>query len=396
MGGSLGNIYNNLSFSLQMHSSMMAELQEQAYTGSRINRASDDPSAAYQVLGLQSQEEALSNYMDNISETIGTLETSSTIINEMMSVMVDGKVYLTQITNGIYGSSGRERLAISVNDSLDQMLSLANTKQLNQYLFGGGNVTSAPYVAERTNGEVTSVTYQGSYEGREIAVADGVEVRTLYVGDELFRSNSRNAPEFLGSTGAAAGSGTSSVKGDVWLTVTDDGGGSYNLSIDDGATTVNVALAADITNIAVTNANGEVLYVDATNISAAGTEPIRVPGTYDIFNTLISIRDLLRNERGLADTEIASLVTSSIESIEETRDLLVGKAVIIGSKIGFLDKIKNSIDDMKFNAESEMSSLQDVDIAQLAIDISRREVLYQVSLSFAGKLMSMSLMDFIR
>jgi len=63
MGGMLNNVYNNSSFALNLHYKAMASLQEQVYTGSRINRASDDPSAAYRVLGLDSQKRQLLNYM---------------------------------------------------------------------------------------------------------------------------------------------------------------------------------------------------------------------------------------------------------------------------------------------------------------------------------------------
>ncbi len=49
----------------------------------------------------------------------------------------------------------------------------------------------------------------------------------------------------------------------------------------------------------INSATGEVLYVDATAIKKAGTEPVRVPGTYDMFNILINARDLLENVNNL-------------------------------------------------------------------------------------------------
>jgi flagellin-like hook-associated protein FlgL len=75
--------------------------------------------------------------------------------------------------------------------------------------------------------------------------------------------------------------------------------------------------------------------------------------------------------------------------------LLVEKLTSIGTQIGFIDNLKDSLENIKYNTEDQATLLQEADIAQLAIDISRREVLYQMSLSVAGKLMSMSLLDFI-
>jgi flagellar hook-associated protein 3 FlgL len=400
MSGTLSSVYNNFSFALRLHADAMAALQEQASTGSRINRASDDPSAAYQVLGLNSEKRALENYMANISESMDILNMYSSTSDTMSSLITDVRTRLTQITSGTYGEDAvgrqaRERVASEINNILEQMVSLANTKHLGQYIFGGSNTSSPPYVVQRSNGEITSVTYEGGLQGRDIETAPGLQSGILYTGDSIFQSDNRGEPVFLGNTGAAAGTGTSSVRGDVWLTVTDDGSGSYNLSIDDGATTVNVAAAADITNIAVTNSAGQVLYVDATNITGAGVEMVRVTGTYDIFNLFINIRDLLKNQRDLPATAAVDLIDESAASLDELKNVLVDKQVIIGSKINFLNNLKDSLENIKFNAENQATVVQQADIAQVAIDISRRETLYQMSLSVAARLMSMSILDFI-
>ncbi|MFA5239059.1 MAG: flagellar hook-associated protein FlgL, partial [Phycisphaerae bacterium] len=286
MSGALNNINNNTSFALNLHYKAMARLQEQAYTGSRINRASDDPSATYQVLGLNSQQRLLGNYMNNISEAASILEISTSVITDMKAAISQTKVNLTQIASGTYDEAGRQRLAEQINDTLEQMVSSANTKHLGQYIFGGSNTSSAPYAVQRTNGEITGATYQGSSQQRNIEVAPGVQSNAYYAGEDLFCSDNRSTPEFTGDTGAAAGAGTSNVKGDTWLTVTHDGS-NYKLSIDDGASEVTVPAIGDISNIAVTNSSGQVLYVDATNISSTGVDMVSVPGTYDIFSTLI-------------------------------------------------------------------------------------------------------------
>ena len=394
MSGALNNIYNNISYALYLHSVEMARLQEQTTTGSRINRPSDDPSCSYRVLTLNSQEKSLENYINNLSEAVGTLELSSTVIQEVQSTVTETKVRLTQVNNGIYQNETRERLAEGINDLLEQVISLANTKHMGQYLFGGNNTTSAPYLAERTNGEITGVTYQGSFENREIEVAPGVKSPTFYAGCDIFHSDDRSEPIFLGDTGVKAGTGTSSIQGNTWLTVTGSAG-NYTLSIDNGLTTFNTD--GTDTNLAITDSTtGKILYVDTTEINSTGVELVNVPGTHDIFNALISIRDMLRNEKGLSGTQLQELQNNSLNTLDEINELLVRAEVSVGSRIGFLDTLKDSLKKLKYDAEDEATLLQEADIAQIAIDLSRREVLYQMSLSVAGKLMSLTLLDFIR
>jgi len=394
MSGTLNNVYSNVSFALQAHGEAMYRLQEQASTGSRINRVSDDPSSAYRVLGLNSQERSVQNYVDNLAEVVGVLELSSTVIEDMASTILETKGLVTQISNGIYSEEARERTANGIDEILEQMVLLANTKRMDQYIFGGGSTASEPYLVQRTDGEITSVTYQGSYENRDIRVAPSVTSSAFHVGDTIFRSDDREDPTFLGDTGAKAGTGTSSVRGEVWLTVTGSAG-DYTLSIDDGVTTVHTD--GTHTNLKLTNpATGEILYVDTTEISGTGVDLVSVPGTYDIFKTLIGIRDVLRNERSLSGDQIRELLDNSLVSLGEASDLLVAAEVTVGSRIGFLDDLKGSLKNIEYGAEDEATRLQEADIAQIAIDLSRRETLYQMSLSVAAKLMSISLLDFIR
>ena len=173
MSGTLNNVYNNAGFALSLHTDALARLQEQASTGSRINRPSDDPSAAYQILGLSSQANLLANYMDNLSEVVDTLNISSSKISSMLLYLSDVKFLLTQITSGIYDEQARQRTSEQINDILEHIVQLANTEHMNEYLFGGSDTTSAPYTVERADGKITSVNYQGGSDGRNIEVAPG-------------------------------------------------------------------------------------------------------------------------------------------------------------------------------------------------------------------------------
>ena len=402
----LSNIHYNVSLALGEHAEAMARLQEQAATGSRINRVSDAPTAAYRVLGLDSQLRNIGNYIKGLSEVIDMLEMSSTVIsgggaNEagMIDTFADAKALLAGVTD-TDGEIGQVVNAEAVDNYLEQIVLLANSRHMNQYLFGGSDTNSAPYLVERTNGKITDVTYQGSSEDRDIEVAPGVQSSAFHVGEDIFCSNNRSDPEFLlNSTGAQPGTGTSSVTGYTWLTITHDTVNSeYVLSIDDGASSVTVPDdGSGSANLAVTDSRtGQVLYVDTTGISSAGVELISVAGTHDIFNTLITLRDVMENEKGLSSDQLRTLRNNSVEAVEEMRNLLVKDSVSMGSKIELLYNLRSSLEDMEFNTEDEKTRLEEADIAQIAIDLTRREVLYEMSLSVAAKLLSMSLLDFLR
>lgn len=397
MSGTLSNIYNNTNYALHLHAEAMARLQVQAYTGSRINQSSDAPSDAYRVLNLDTQKRNLNNYISNVSAVTDTLTISSEIIGSMQSTIADSIAKVTAILSDTYNDSNRNVTAELINDMLEDVVSKANTQHGGKYIFGGSETTSPPYVVQRTNGQITSVTYQGSSYSRETEVAAGVQATAYYTGEELFHSDNREAPVFYGDTGSAVGSGTSSVKGDNWLTVAVNGA-SYDLTLD-GGTTVNVAAAvaagAVITNIPVTNSAGQILYVDASNIDTTGKELVRVPGTHDIFSALISARDILQNDQELTGAQLSTVRSNTSTPLIEIKNLLVSKQTSIGARTGFLFDLTEYYGDMVYNVDDQTSQIQDADIAQIAIDLSRRGLLYEMSLAVTGKLMSTSLLDYI-
>jgi len=395
MSGSLTSIYDNVSYALLLHGRAITRLQEQASTGNRVNRGSDGPSDAYRILGLKSQDQSLASYKESVTELMGNLEISSTVIADMASELADTRTLLTQIVGGVHDAEGQKRIADKLNNTLEQLVSLANTKHANQYLFGGNDTGVAPYVVVREGGMITQVSYRGSDDARRVSVAPGLDIEGYHVGDAIFRADDRGDPIFLGETGAAAGTGTSNVRGDVWLTVDHDGT-NYRISIDDGATFVTVPPGGQANQAVTDSRTGRVLYVDTTGIHATGAELVRVPGTYDVFGTLIGLRDILLNQRDLPNTKLLDYVDQSVAAVEEVGNLLVQADVSTGSKIAFLNTLKQNLENMQFNTQDETTRLQEADVAQIAIDLSRREVLYQMSLSVAGRLMSTSLLDFIR
>ncbi|MHC4362784.1 MAG: hypothetical protein ACYSTZ_08155, partial [Planctomycetota bacterium] len=81
-----------------------------------------------------------------MDDVVARFEISATMVQSMVSELAETKVRLTQIINGIYGEEGRQTIAEGINDILEQVVVLANTKHNNQYLFGGSATDSAPYV----------------------------------------------------------------------------------------------------------------------------------------------------------------------------------------------------------------------------------------------------------
>ncbi len=394
MSYSLESIFKTTYWAISRHSETLNVLQQKAATGQDLSRVSDDPSRANQILGFQSDRRKKEVYLNTMEEAISILDLSSSVVQSIMSEMANARASLASTMSGTTSSQVRRTLATELNNALEQVISFANSERLGQYLFAGANSEQVPYQVERDgNGQIVRVNYQGSQQEQNVEIIQGMELSALLVGDRLFRDDTRQTPVFYGSTGAAAGSGTSSVRGDVYLTVAGSPG-NYQLSIDGGASWVTVD--GTETNVAVVNSQtGEVLYVDATGIQQTGMEPIRIPGTYDIFNILIYARDLLNNSQDLDDKTLDELMAATLTSMQEVEQKLVRSFPVIGGRIETLSNLKDSVEDLKVNSEDEVSRLLDADITQLSIDLARHQLLYEMSLVAASKIFSTSLLDFL-
>lgn len=394
MSYSLQGIFESSSWAIAKNSTALAGLQLKAATGQEINRVSEDPTDANQILGLLNDSRTKEQYVKMLDEAISILDLSSSVSQNIFTELANARSLLASSLSGTTSDQLRQTMATNLDTSLEQLVSLANTQRLGQSLFAGANSSNLPYAVERNDaGEITRVIYQGSYDEQKVQIADGLQMSAMIVGDRLFRNDTRGEPQFMGTTGAASGTGTGSTRGDVILTVTGSAG-NWQLSIDGGLSTVTVTGAE--TNVPVVHSEtGEVLYVDATAITRAGTEPVRTSGTYDMFNILINARDLLRNTAGLPQSEYITMMTETISSLQGVEEKLSQVFPIIGGRMQTLTSLRDTVDEMKMNTDEEISLLRDADVTQVAIDLARYQVLYEMSLNVAAKMFDLSLLDYL-
>lgn len=395
MSYSLDSIFKNSSWAISQNSYALAQLQQKASTGQEINRISDNPTDSNQLLSLLSDSRSKEQTLKSLDEISSILDLSSSVIQSISDEFGRARSSLTSTLSGTLNSEMRKTLAADLDNIVEELVSLANTRRMGQSLFAGADSDVLPYTVQRDDhGQITNVIYQGSTQERNVRIADGLEISPMLVGDRFFCSQDRKDPIFYGETGVAMGTGTNSLQGDVMLTVTGSPG-NWQLSIDGGSNVITVN--GTESNVPLVHSEtGEVLYVDATGITQTGSEPVRIPGTYTIFSALISARDLLQNDNNLTDSQLQSMLSDTVNSMDEVNQRLVHAFPIVGGRLQILTNFKDSIEEMKLTTDEDVSRLQDTDITQVAIDLARYEVLYEMSLNVAAKMFNMSLLDFMQ
>jgi flagellar hook-associated protein 3 FlgL len=138
------------------------KLQSQATSGQSITAPEDDPSGMMQALGLQADQSSVAQYAQNIS----TLQSRSDLIGNALQQLqaISKRVgdMATQSSDPLTLPETLQANASETTNLINQAVQIMNTKDGDQYIFGGTASGQPPFVATTdANKNVTGVTYQG-------------------------------------------------------------------------------------------------------------------------------------------------------------------------------------------------------------------------------------------
>ena len=147
---------------LNLLASQQYRLQNQAASGMRIQAPGDDPAGMQQALGLQTDSSNVTQFSQNIT----TLQTRANAAYNAISALKTISDRIGEITTGVDGTTSPQAMqadATEVTQLIQQAVQIMNSKNGDQYLFGGTASGSPPFtVATDANGNVTGVTYNGN------------------------------------------------------------------------------------------------------------------------------------------------------------------------------------------------------------------------------------------
>jgi flagellar hook-associated protein 3 FlgL len=167
---------------IQKTTQRLAQLQEAVASGKRINDFADDPLGAVRAFDLRAFAASLEQYDKNINAGLPFLKQNDATLGEVVEVVGRAKELALQMANDSNSAQDRQLAANEVRRLFEHLLSLANTKIEDRYLFGGFKNGSAPFTAG-----VGVVTYNG--DGGQIAIpASTSHMLTLNLpGDQVFQ-----------------------------------------------------------------------------------------------------------------------------------------------------------------------------------------------------------------
>jgi flagellar hook-associated protein 3 FlgL len=188
---------------LQGNYAAMAKAQEQVSSAKRLNRPSDNPADVQAAIKLNDSLASMAQYQRNIQAGQRSTSTAETALASAGEAVQRLKELGIQAANATMTSSDRAAIAAEVKQLSDELVSLANAKVGNDYVFSGQK-TNTPAYANPT------ATYAGDQGAINARVSPGSTLQVNVTADVAFGPALAAAAQLatdLGS-GQAPSSGT--------------------------------------------------------------------------------------------------------------------------------------------------------------------------------------------
>jgi flagellar hook-associated protein 3 FlgL len=145
----------------------------------------------------------------------------------------------------------------------------------------------------------------------------------------------------------------------------------------------------------VDSRTGDVTHVDTRNVVAAGVERVDYAGTFDVFAALEALRDELLNVDGRDVGELGQAIARRVDAVVQAHDDVLLALGTVGSRSARMAATASQLGDLGFQLESQRSELEDVDIAQAVVELTKQENTYQATLAVGARLAQPTLLDYL-
>ncbi|MGB0331601.1 MAG: flagellar hook-associated protein FlgL [Planctomycetota bacterium] len=250
-----GRIFDLVQRGIERNTSRLIRAQEQASSGRRIVRASDDPVGSSVSLSLRRQRGAIEAYSTSTASAKPIVEQASSRLQDGVNLVGDIRALMIQGMNGALSAQDRRSIATQLELLEGQLLDIANTRSGDRFLFSGTATEERPFVEEAV-GDQSRIVFRGNDQRQRVQTGRDADVAINVSGQEVFGKFAYTDTDLTSTTGIKSGTTADSGTGYLELIVQQNGTagamgagitlvdvadtlvGSQPLDVDGGARTV--------------------------------------------------------------------------------------------------------------------------------------------------------------
>jgi flagellar hook-associated protein 3 FlgL len=163
-------------------SNRLMDLRQQASSGLKFNKPSDDPSSVRPVLDYSANIQANQRYQENMSTSLNRMQAQDGNLEHVTETLVRVKEQTIQAINASVNEDDLDIQAEEVRQMKKELLDTANSQLDGKFQFAGYEEGTKPFVT-RADG---SVAYQGDDQSQKVDIGPGEKLEISIPGRELF------------------------------------------------------------------------------------------------------------------------------------------------------------------------------------------------------------------
>lgn len=192
MTNSTSLIFDRAIGQMSVTQERLAKTQMQLAASKEVLKPSDSPEKSANITRLKSVIDRQQSYLDTINTVKDKLSQQETAVKSATDVLVRLKELAVQSANDTNSPQDRQYIGIEVNELRQQLLSLANTQDVNgNYIFSGTRASKAAFAADSAG----RLAYQGDMTVSPAGTGDQRMVDTNRPGTQPFGKLVRTADD---------------------------------------------------------------------------------------------------------------------------------------------------------------------------------------------------------
>lgn len=178
---------NNMLRNLSNSYNKLGKLQEQVYTGKKVNRPSDDPVTVMKGMGYRMEVDKVAQFKRNMGEVHNWLDNTDDALDKVGSALKRANELVVNGSTDTMTKPDREKLRGELEQLQKQIHDLANTKVGNKYLFSGTKTSEPLYIADQQNPDKNQINPDINNEEVLIEVFSGITLPVNTKGEKIFK-----------------------------------------------------------------------------------------------------------------------------------------------------------------------------------------------------------------
>lgn len=198
---------SNLAESLNSTTALEQLLSEELSSGKSVNSLSDNPVAVGQNVLMNAELSSDDTFSKTATSTESMLQVSDSALGSVVSQLTSAISLATEANNGTLSSDNLKAISLQLSGIRDEVLSLANTTYLGQYVFAGSQGNTQPFTLDSSTTPATAA-YNGDSNVTYLQTPNGQKIQLNVPGDQIFSASGTDVLGILNHLIADFSSGT--------------------------------------------------------------------------------------------------------------------------------------------------------------------------------------------